>query len=188
MVTTILAYLLILPFYALEFFLRKGPKAKSFTRGRFDRGSTTLISISFGTVIVLEPLLNLVRIGHLSGETWSGWIGLAMMVLGIALRFWSMRVLGEHYTRTLKVSDQQTLVDSGPYRLIRHPGYLGTLLVWIGASIAMLNWITILVVTIMMLAAYIYRIHNEEAMLLESFGDAYQWYRLHTWRLIPLIY
>jgi hypothetical protein len=61
--------------------------------------------------------------------------GLVVEATGLALRAWSMRALGGSYSRTLRVvedEDQQTVVDAGPYRLIRHPGYLGSLLTWVG--------------------------------------------------------
>jgi protein-S-isoprenylcysteine O-methyltransferase Ste14 len=188
MVTMILAYVLILPFFAMELFQRKDPFAKSITRGRFDQGSTILILLSFISVVILAPLLNFTRTGDFTRLSWIGWIGITMMLLGTALRYWSMRTLGAHYTRTLKVAHQQELVETGAYHLIRHPGYLGTLLIWIGAGLAMMNWITILVVTILMLAAYIYRIRREEAMLLELFRDTYKRYSQVTWHLIPFIW
>lgn len=44
-------------------------------------------------------------------------------VSGLALRVWSMRTLGAFYTRTLRTAQNQHVVDTGPYRMIRHPGY-----------------------------------------------------------------
>ena len=111
-------------------------------------------------------------LGTISNLAWLAWTVIALMVMGSALRCWSMRVLGAFYTRMLKMTESQTLAQNGPYRLIRHPGYLGTLLIWIGANQAMMNRLVMLLVAVMMLAAYIYRVHQEEAMLMETFGDA----------------
>lgn len=63
-------------------------------------------------------------------------IGLIMQASGLALRVWSMRTLGAFYTRTLRTAQNQHVVDTGPYRMIRHPGYTGALLVWIGLALA----------------------------------------------------
>ena len=52
----------------------------------------------------------------------AGPAGLALEATGLALRAWSMRTLGTSYTRTLRTEGEQHVVDSGPYRLIRHPG------------------------------------------------------------------
>ncbi len=62
------------------------------------------------------------------------WLGLVIMLLGLGLRVWSMRVLGAYYSRTLRVTDTQVIVTQGPYRIVRHPGYLGTILLWVGSG------------------------------------------------------
>src|SRR5258708_1479204 len=61
------------------------------------------------------------------------------MIIGLTLRVWAAQVLGRFYTRTLRTTDKQRIVQSGPYHLIRHPGYLGTILIWIGAGLAVLK-------------------------------------------------
>jgi protein-S-isoprenylcysteine O-methyltransferase Ste14 len=188
MLNTLLAYILLAAFYGLEGFLRKGQGAKSLSRGSYDRGSTTLIGVSFGLATILAPLLNYFSIGRFPAAKRVGRLGIVAMLSGLVLRFWSMRVLGEYYTRTLQVTGQQAVVDQGPYRVIRHPGYLGTLLVWIGAGIAMANWLATALIPLLMGTAYAYRIRSEEAMLLDTLGKSYQGYRERTWRLIPYIY
>jgi hypothetical protein len=54
-----------------------------------------------------------------------------------------MIVLGRFYTRTLVTVSNQELVNRGAYRLVRHPGYRGSLLTWTGASLALApqNWL-----------------------------------------------
>jgi protein-S-isoprenylcysteine O-methyltransferase Ste14 len=71
---------------------------------------------------------------------------------------------------------------------IRHPGYLGTILIWGAAGLAMQNKIVFAVGTILILIAYFYRITNEEKMLENEFGEKYIDYKKHTWRLIPFIW
>ncbi len=84
------------------------------------------------------------------------------MVAGIALRIWANRVLGAYYTRTLRIQSGQSVVRAGPYRLIRHPGYTGALLMWFGAILATRNWITLVVVGVSVVGVYLYRITTEE--------------------------
>ena len=62
------------------------------------------------------------------------------MVCGLALRLWSQAVLGRYYTTTLRHGEDQPILASGPYRLLRHPGYAGLLLAWVGAGLATANW------------------------------------------------
>jgi protein-S-isoprenylcysteine O-methyltransferase Ste14 len=187
MLETILAFVLAVCFFAMEPLFRQGKTAKSLERTAADKGSSTLIVALFWIVMILPPLLNFFQVGQIKSSV-MGWPGLLIMLLGLVLRFWSMRVLGEYYTRTLRVTDTQAIVSQGPYRVIRHPGYLGTIFVWIGFAFAVGNWMATIILTILLFCVYGYRIRSEEAMLMDRFGNEYQEYCKQTWRLIPLIY
>jgi protein-S-isoprenylcysteine O-methyltransferase len=104
------------------------------------------------------------------------------------LRIWATRVLGSFYTRTLRTDAEQHLIRKGPYQLVRHPGYLGNLLLWFGAGIATSNWIAATAISLPMISSYWYRIQAEETMLVQAFPQEYRDYAIHTWRLIPFIY
>jgi protein-S-isoprenylcysteine O-methyltransferase Ste14 len=190
--TTILAYLVIVSFFILERRLRQGREAKSREATESDRRSTQRVGMAFGlslVFVVAAPILNALHVGQIAWHsTLLGWGGLAVMITGLALRVWAARVLGRFYTRTLRTIEQQQIVQRGPYHMIRHPGYLGTLLMWIGAGLAVLNWITLAVIVLIMISAYIYRVQSEESMLAEAFGEEFAAYKAKTWRLIPFIY
>jgi len=126
MIETILAFVFAICFFAIEPLLRQGKAARSLERTASDKGSSTLIVVLFWIVIVLPHLLNFLQVGQIKSPG-IRWLGLFIMLLGLALRFWSMRILGEYYTRTLRVTDTQAIISQGPYRIIRHPGYLGTI-------------------------------------------------------------
>ncbi len=96
-----------------------------------------------------------------------------------------MAILGSSYSRDLHVAKRQALVIAGPYRIIRHPGYAGSLLVWIGYSLGAGSWAAAILIGIVLGGAYFYRIRAEERMLRAEFGAAYQTYQQRTWRLIP---
>ncbi len=187
MLTTILGYFVILQFFALDSSRRSG-EARSLEPGQFDRRSTMYVGMAYLMCILallLSWLLNALGLGKFSA--WAGWLGLALAVCGLLLRWWANRTLGAFYTRTLKVVERQIIVHDGPYRLIRHPGYLGSMLMWIGAAIATVNWIVVFIVVIVMLGAYVYRIQSEEKMLLATIPE-YGEYGSHTWKLIPFLY
>jgi hypothetical protein len=102
-----------------------------------DRGTTKMIIAAYG-LAVDAPLLSWWLPGR-SLPPVAAPAGLVVEATGLALRAWSMRALGSSYSRTLGVvegEDQQAVVDAGPYRLIRHPGYLGSLLTWVGFALA----------------------------------------------------
>ncbi len=188
MTSAVVGYLLIVGFFALEFFVRRGSEARSLDAGATDRGTTVLIGLAYTVSIVLSPLLNFLGLGRRSGAGIAPAIGIGMMVLGLGVRIWAMLTLGGFYTRTLKVSHGQTIVDGGPYRLVRHPGYLGTLLTWIGLPLTLANWLCALIVGMMMAVAYWNRMLAEESMLVEAFGEEYRQYMRRTRRLVPFIF
>src|SRR4051812_37378091 len=49
------------------------------------------------------------------------WLGIACILAGVALRWYAIRVLGRFFTRDVATQMGQTVVQNGPYRLIRHP-------------------------------------------------------------------
>ena len=77
--------------------------------------------------------------------------------------------------------------ELGPYRLVRHPGYIGSILVWVGSRLAV-NWLVAAATALVLLPVYAYRISAEEQMLVDHFGDAYRTYKARTWRLVPFVW
>ena len=73
------------------------------------------------------------------------------------------------------------------YRLVRHPGYAGSILVWGGSRLAV-NWLVAAATVFVLLLVYAYRISAEEQMLVEHFGDPYRSYKARTWRLLPFVW
>jgi len=182
----IAANLALVLFALSEAVLRRGRTAKSVSRGKDDRGTSLQILLSY----ILAVLL-LVAAGRFEGEllglAWR-WAGISTAFVGLALRWWGMISLGGFYTRTLTTVGDQKVVDTGPYRYIRHPGYLGSILTWLGASVALAPPVLVFAVAALLTAAYVRRIRAEEAMLATSLGSAYEAYSAKTWRLLPPVY
>jgi protein-S-isoprenylcysteine O-methyltransferase Ste14 len=184
-----LAYGLIILFIVIERLLRRGQSAKTLKTQPQDRGSTLAIGISFGwgmLVLVIAAFLHGPIPGALSSTL--SWIGIGMMLLGLLLRIWAARTLGEFYTRTLVVGTHQVLVEKGPYRWLRHPGYFGDIVLWLGAGLASSNILLVVAIEVILLPAYIYRIHVEEIMLRQRFGADFYQYTKHRKRIIPFLY
>ena len=124
--------------------------------------------------VLASPLLgaSAVRLPPLSGP-----LGLGVELAGVGLRFWAMRELHGHYARTLRVVDEQRVVRSGPYRYVRHPGYLGSLLIGVGAALSARNVTAVG-------TAYGHRMDAEDALLRRDL-PGYADYAATTHRLVP---
>jgi protein-S-isoprenylcysteine O-methyltransferase Ste14 len=80
------------------------------------------------------------------------------------------------------------VVQHGPYRVLRHPGYAGALLALAGAGIAMGNWLSLLLMIVWPALALGIRISVEETTLVSALGPEYQAYASRTARLIPRVW
>ena len=111
--------------------------------------------------------------------------GIIFNILGLLFLAWIHRSLGQHWSMMLNLGEEHKLVTTGPYAKIRHPMY--TYFYILSISIALIS--ANLFVGIFGIAAwtllYIVRIGDEEAMLLEEFGEEYQEYMNRTGRLLP---
>lgn len=116
------------------------------------------------------------------------WLGIAVMLIGVAFRWYAIRALGRFFTRSVATRPGQYVVDTGPYRLIRHPSYTGGLMVFFGMGIAMTNWASLIVMVLASCIGYGYRVHVEERALCADLGDTYRDYMRRTRRFVPFLW
>src|SRR5579859_7484061 len=134
----VLAYVGLAIFIALERLLRSGQAAQSMRAEQADQGTTRLVGAAFGfalTAGLVAPVLRRSGLGRI-GPRQPPAIGLALMTVALDVRDWAARTLGRFYTRTLRTAEDQTVIESGPYRWLRHPGYAADLLLWLGFGLA----------------------------------------------------
>ena len=115
------------------------------------------------------------------------WLGVALFAIGGALRIWPVFVLGHRFSGLVAIQPGHTLVTGGIYRVIRHPSYLGLLINSLGWSLAFRSGVGVLL-TGLLIPPLLARISAEENLLRGQFGNEYNAYCSHTWRLIPGIY
>ncbi|CAG8578150.1 15287_t:CDS:2, partial [Funneliformis caledonium] len=115
------------------------------------------------------------------------WFGVCLIFLGVWLRWYAMRI-NRFFTRNLRIGEGQFIVTEGPYRHIRHPGYLGQLLIWNGFGLSSGNYLVASIIFIVISITYWFRIRKEEVSLLRTFGVDYLEYSTRVSKLIPHIY
>lgn len=172
-------------FFALEAATRQRGTASSLHASRDDRGTTRLIVAAYAAAVSLAPLLRRTaspRLPRLAGPAGAG-----LQVVGLGIRAWSMRTLGQSYTRTLRTEDTQHVIDTGPYALVRHPGYAGSLLVWTGFAMTSRSLPVVVAVGALLGIAYQRRIAAEEDLLRRDL-PGYAAYCERTNKLIPLVW
>jgi protein-S-isoprenylcysteine O-methyltransferase Ste14 len=114
--------------------------------------------------------------------------GFILLWSGIFLRNYSIKLLGKHFTPTVQLQKDHTLITTGPYNIIRHPSYTGALLSFVGIAIFLNSLIGAVFAILAMMLAYFVRISAEEKALVSLFGDVYRNYQHKTKRLIPFLW
>lgn len=116
------------------------------------------------------------------------YIGLGIFLLGILIRWISILQLKKEFTVDVAISDGHKLKTDGFYKVLRHPSYLGLLLTCFGLSLAMNSILSLLIISIPLLLAILYRIKVEENILIAEFGKSYEDYMQKTYKIILKLY
>lgn len=115
-------------------------------------------------------------------------IGLAVFGFGVLLRGYAINHLGRFFTVNVAIAEDHRLVDTGPYKWLRHPSYTGWLIAITGLGLCLGNGVSLAILTAATLGLILWRIGLEEKVLRAAFGEAYAAYAAKTWRLVPLLY
>jgi protein-S-isoprenylcysteine O-methyltransferase Ste14 len=155
-----------------------------------DQGSRALIGITLWSGVLVAFLAAwTVPATQIPGSGWSVVLGgLGLMWCGMVLRLWAVRTLGHFFRTVVLIQDSHRIIDDGPYRLLRHPSYAGSLLTLAGLGLALGNWLSLLAAVLGGLVGFARRMRIEEATMQARFGDAYTAYARRTWRLVPFIW
>jgi protein-S-isoprenylcysteine O-methyltransferase Ste14 len=94
-------------------------------------------------------------------------------------------VLGAFFTTDVRVRADQTVVERGPYRWVRHPSYTGMIMTFVGIGLALGNWASLAVLVVVPTAGLVLRIRSEERALLEGLGEPYRRFAASRARLFP---
>jgi protein-S-isoprenylcysteine O-methyltransferase len=116
------------------------------------------------------------------------WTGCVLFGVGLALRWYAIVYLGRFFTVNVAIHSRHEVVDTGPYRRIRHPSYAGALLAFLGLALCLGNWASLAMVMVPVTWAFARRIATEEHALANALGRPYTNYMQRTKRLAPYIY
>ncbi len=163
---------------------------RDLTARQVDRGSYFVLigSIVVGAAIGLPLALSWTGAAILWFRPQVTVSGFALILLGGGLRWWAILTLGRYFTFDVAVRSEQPVVQSGPYRYVRHPAYSGTLLSLLGIGLALANWASAVAIMAGALVGLLYRVRVEEKALREALGQPYIDYMRRTKRFIPFVF
>jgi protein-S-isoprenylcysteine O-methyltransferase Ste14 len=153
-----------------------------------DKGSIWVLVMSISMGYWLSFIIGATTIGRMPHWNTFFIIGSVMALAGLIIRVTSILELKQQFTYTVSSIENHQLIETGLYRVIRHPGYLGQLIIFTGIAVCLSNWLSVLLMLLPVLSGYVFRINVEERFMAEKMGDRYLNYRKRTRKLIPGIY
>ena len=152
-----------------------------------DRGSMLILwVVIFASITVASWFAETHSAG--SGPHWLRTASVAVLAVGLAIRWTAILSLGRSFSVNVAIHATQTVHKTGLFRYVRHPSYLGLMIIFVALGMRKSNWIALILVLVPPCAALLYRIHVEEQALREAFGVEYEDYSRTTKRLIPGVY
>lgn len=145
--------------------------------------------LALATLNVLFILLGLFEVGTFSYVNASNTLRLICLALYIIfswLQIFSTRALGDNYSQNILIYKTHRLIQTGPYKYIRHPIYLGQIVADLGIGIALLSFL-ILPVAVLEIPVFILRAKAEEKLLQDNFKEDFSDYKKKSGFMLPFI-
>ena len=154
-----------------------------------DRGTGAQIIWSV-YITQLAAVLECAYLRYPESVEWNGATIAAIvgMTLGLALRSWAVFTLGNLITMHIAVQENHTVIRRGPYRIVRHPSYLGAFVMYVSTTVLLHAWFSTVAAVVILPFAFVRRISYEENLLREQFGREYETYCSGVKRLFPGIW
>ena len=150
--------------------------------------SWRIISLSLNTWNHDHILKKIISFMRLPINPYILFCGFFLFIIGFAIRVYSIKTLGHFFTFEVGTRKNHKLIINGPYRFIRHPGYLGYICLSLGMYLFLSTLLGLFLNLFVCFIIYRKRIPLEEKMLADFFGEDFKSYKNKTKMLIPFIF
>lgn len=176
-------------YWMFETYVSLSRRSQQPERDLTDQGSLQLIWRVVGVCVLITLLgVHLLPQWQWRIPEWFHHLSVGIFLIGLSWRWHSILYLGKYFTVDVSVMPRQPVIDTGPYRWIRHPAYLGSLLMFIGTGLTFAHPLSLVFMIGPPIAVFLHRIRIEEALLAKKLGAPYQQYMARTKRLVPFVY
>jgi protein-S-isoprenylcysteine O-methyltransferase Ste14 len=163
-------------------------------RSRFQPGTKTwdlaLLAVLFLAMIAEIPLatLDAGRMGWSLVPLWVVGAGYILLIGGIAVTAWAQAV-NPFFEPGVRIQREraQRVITSGPYRVVRHPGYIGAIAIFVGMPLALASWWALLPAALA-IALLVVRTNLEDRLLKAELSGYLDYARRTRYRLLPGIW
>ena len=165
----------------LERRLKAGPKAEKEIGQKIVQAIASIVFLADFLIPALDR-----RYGWSPTPAWASVAGDLMMILGFILVFEVFKA-NSFTSGIIEVAENQKVISTGPYALVRHPMYTGGLIMLFGIPLALGSWLGMLI-NVPMTAAIVWRLLDEERFLLQNLPGYTEYRETVKYRLIPLVW
>ena len=174
---------------ASEIYIAVGIRTKRGAGSLRDRGTQIILWFVIVAALTICGWIQAVFAPNMfRGGGWLKQAAAVLLILGLVVRWTAILSLGRAFSANVAIKDSQRIYREGLYRFLRHPSYLGMLLIFLAAGLHSRNWAGLAAAVVPTTVAVIYRMHVEEIALREAFGEEYTAYSKVTSRLVPGLY
>jgi protein-S-isoprenylcysteine O-methyltransferase Ste14 len=174
--------------WLLGWLITAGATAKTVAEQSPSSRLTHSLFVSIGALLLFfrpRSLDSLMR--PLLRAPWTSWAGVVLVAIGLAFASWARFHLGRLWSGRVTLKEDHAIIRSGPYGIVRHPIYTGLLLAFAGTALARMTLAT-LAGFVLIVIGLIIKIRQEEQLLTDHFGAAYDAYRAEVRALIPYVW
>ena len=161
--------------------VRAGPIAE---KSRIQKIIQLFASLGFLASLVVPSLDHRFSWSHV--PLWLVLTGDLLVVFGFYTVF-KVFCVNTFTAATVEVTEQQTVISTGPYAFVRHPMYLGALIMLFGTPLALASWWG-LVPFVLMVAVIVVRLLDEEKLLLANLPGYAEYVARVKYRLMPPVW
>lgn len=188
----LLALVLLLFVGHRAFYTRKFPASEAETVDKLKRTPVSTLAAVFSFLALVSTAIYIVFPSLLSWASasfppWLRWLGVGLALAGFLLLEWSHRALGKNWSDQPRTTETQQIVQTGPYRWIRHPIYASFLLILGSTLLISANWLVGLCWIASVVLDGAVRVRFEEQAMLNRFGEEYSQYERRTGRIFPRV-
>jgi protein-S-isoprenylcysteine O-methyltransferase Ste14 len=154
--------------------------------GKLNMAVRAVLGLGYiGALIIYALFPSILAWAAFSLPAWVRWTGAGITGSALLLLAWVQWSLGKNFSTTLHLRQGHLLVTGGPYCWVRHPMYTALFLLGVGFLLLTANWAVGVPLIVALPILVTVRVGNEEALMIEQFGDKYRAYMQQTGRFLP---
>ena len=154
---------------------------------RRQRVAVLLLQVLSIAIVLAAPYSDHWDVAALGELTIVRYLGLVLFALGFIVTNWGETSLGKQFSIEVTLQEGHQLVTLGLYRYLRHPRYLGIIVFNVGIALVFCSGLALMLITVLV-GVLLWRMHDEEMVMRQAFGEERESYYKHSWRLIPFVY